>query len=108
MAAQSNFVRNGSSTITVIGLTQFAFLALAITSVKILVHSQSSISSTVRIIDSIALWFFSIPVMWTGYATIAAQFSRPVQTVTYAIGITLAVISFLLLLAVVFYFPFLL
>jgi hypothetical protein len=91
--------------ITVIGLTQFAFLALAVATLKILVHSSSSTAGPVQTLDRLSLWFFSIPVIWTGCATLSAQFSGAPQTVTYVIGIGLAVVSFLLLAAVVLYVP---
>jgi len=91
--------------ITVIALTQFGFLALGIVSLKILIHSVSSVPPSIQWLDVISLWLFSIPVIWSVYATISVRRDKPPLSplVAKIAGIVLAVLSFLFLAAVVFY-----
>jgi len=91
--------------ITVIALTQFGFLALGIASLKILIHSVSSVPPSIQWLDVISLWLFSIPVIWSWYATISVRRDKPPLSpfVAQIAGIVLAVFSFLFLAAVVFY-----
>ena len=93
--------------ITVIALTQFAFLTLGIVTLKILIHSVSSVSPFIRRLDVISLWLFSIPVIWIVYAMIVVRRDNaPLSTfVARIIGIVLAVLSFLFLAAVGIYLP---
>ena len=91
--------------VTVLALTQFAFITLAIVSLKILVHSSSSVSNAIRTLDRIAVWLFTIPVIWTIAAAISPQTGNSVQSLARRIGVILAVISFLILVAVVFNLP---
>src|SRR5262249_53563041 len=63
--------------ITVIALTQFGFLALGIASLKILIHSVSSVPPSIQWLDVISLWLFSIPVIWSVYATISVRRDKP-------------------------------
>jgi len=93
--------------ITVIALTQFGFLALGIVSLKILIHSVSSVPASIQWLDVISLWLFSIPVIWSWYATISVRRDKPPLSpfVAKIAGIVLAVFSFLFLAAVVFYVP---
>jgi len=91
--------------IKVIALTQFAFLTLGIATLKILIHSVTSVSPFIRWLDGVSLWLFSTPVIWSVYATIVVRRDNaPLSTfVARLIGIMLAVLSFLFLAAVVFY-----
>ena len=104
---RSNSSSRLESMITVVALTQFAFLTLGIVSLKILIHSVSSVPPSIRRLDVISLWLFSVPVIWSAYATITVRMDkRPVSAVVaQTIGIVLAVLSSLFLAAVVFYLP---
>ena len=104
---RSNSPSRLESMITVVALTQFAFLTLGIVSLKILIHSVSSVPPSIRRLDVISLWLFSVPVIWSAYATITVRMDkRPVSAVVaQTIGIVLAVLSSLFLAAVVFYLP---
>ena len=93
--------------ITVIALTQFAFLTLGIVTLKILIHSVTSVSPFIRWLDDVSLWLFSLPVIWSVYATIVVRRNSRLSSPFAAqiIGIVLAVLSFLFLAAMVFYLP---
>jgi len=93
------------SIITVVALTQFGFLALGIVSLKILIHSTTSVPPSIQWLDLMSLWLFLIPVIWSVYATITVRMDRPPLSpiVAEVIGIVLAVLSFLFLAAVVYY-----
>jgi hypothetical protein len=93
--------------ITVIALTQFAFLSLGVALTKILIHSTTVVPGSIQSLDVLSLRVFLIPVIWTIYATMSVRIDKP-PLCTFAariIRFILAVGSFGFLLAVVFYLP---
>ncbi|MFY8215618.1 MAG: hypothetical protein ACOVMP_03350 [Chthoniobacterales bacterium] len=81
--------------VTVIALTQFAFLALGIVALKILIHASGSetISPYLQNLDRLSLWLFAVPLLWIGFASVCAHINRfPLVTkVAQTVGVLLAV-----------------
>ena len=93
--------------ITVTALAQFAFITLGIAALKILIHSVTSVRGSIQWFGVMSPWLFSIPVIWSVYATIVVRMNTAPRTrfVTQVIGIVLTALSFLFLLVIVFYLP---
>ena len=86
--------------ITLISLTQFAFLSLGIMALKILIHASSNPASQppfTAFLDSYGLWLFAIPILWATYASASARINHGVlsTTVAHAVGVILAAAIFL-------------
>ncbi|MDD5268376.1 MAG: hypothetical protein PHO08_14815 [Methylococcales bacterium] len=65
--------------ITVISLTQFAFLSLGIMALKILIHASSvpvEPNSFTAFLDYYGLLLYALPVLWIAYATACVRIDR--------------------------------
>jgi hypothetical protein len=93
--------------ITVIALTQFAFLTLAIVLLNILNRADTAtgVSRSLGNLNTASLWLFLVPVVWIGFASVCAHFNRGVllPSVANALGILVAVACFLFLAFVTFF-----
>ena len=92
--------------INVIALTQFAFLALGIASLKILIQADTgaSLSPSMQMFDRYSLWLFFIPVLWIGFASLCQILHRGPFNIKVAriLGVGLAILSLLFLISVTF------
>lgn len=81
--------------VTVIAMTQFAFLALGIVALKILIHASGSetISPALQRLDRMSLWLFVIPLAWIAFASVCAHINRfPLVTnVARILGVIIAI-----------------
>jgi hypothetical protein len=86
--------------ITVIGLTQLAFLSLGIVAVKILIHAMTTPAQPSPLADFLNqnyLWLYLLPVLWIGYASLSMRRNRGVcrKPLAQLLGILLAAAIFI-------------
>ena len=88
----------------IIALTQLAFLTLGIVFLKILIQANSDyrVSQYLQTLDRVALWLFTIPIVWIAFAFLCSRINRApfVPRVAYGVGIIIAVLCFLFLATV--------
>lgn len=87
--------------IRVIAMTQFAFLALGVVSLKIMINANTEAASSayLEFLDSIAYWLFALPLAWIFFATVCSKIDKPPLTMAVArvTGVILAIACFLFL-----------
>ena len=86
--------------ITVISLTQFAFLSLGIMALKILLHASSipvEPNSFAALLDYYGLLLYALPVLWVAYATACVRIDRGVLSANVArvVGVIIAAAIFI-------------
>jgi len=86
--------------ITVLSLTQFAFLSLGIMALKILLHATSNPAPPppfAAFLNHYAVWLFALPVLWVAYASACVRINRGVLSagVARVVGVMLAVAIFI-------------
>ena len=86
--------------ITVISLTQFAFLSLGIMALKILLHASSvpvEPNSFTAFLDYYGLLLYALPVLWVAYATACVRIDRGVLSANAAqvVGVIIAAAIFI-------------
>jgi len=91
--------------ITVLSLTQFAFVALAIASLKILHHSGTALTPFFQALEPYSPYLLLVPVLWTGFAFGCLALNRgPFRaSVARILGVIVAIGSFLLLVSVTYF-----
>lgn len=90
--------------ITVLSLTQFAFVALGIAALKILNHSGAPVLPLFQQLDPCSPYLLLVPVLWTGFALVCQAINRGPFNLNLAriFGVIVAIASFLFLVAVAF------
>jgi len=86
--------------ITVLSLTQFAFLSLGIMALKILLHATSNPAPPppfAAFLDQYYKWLFVLPILWVAYASACVRINRGVLSAKVArvAGVVLAAAIFL-------------
>ena len=86
--------------ITLISLTQFAFLSLGMMAMKIMIHASStpdSLSPFTAFLDRYGLWLFALPILWVAYASASARINRGILSTNIArvAGVILAAAIFI-------------
>jgi hypothetical protein len=97
-----------ASMITVIALTQFAFIALGLMAVKIIYMAHSTTATLfgyTLFLDRYGFWLFIIPFLWMFYAQSSIMLKRSIfqPKIARAVGIGISVLVVLLFLTVTLY-----
>ena len=90
--------------IRVLALTQFAFLALGIVALKIMVHAKTTISPSLQALNQWSLWLFAVPLVWVAFASFCVHVEKPPlsSAVARAVGVIVAILCFLFLASATF------
>ena len=93
--------------ITVIALSQLAFLSLGVAFLKIMVraHAGTPSSPLVDFLNTHWPWFFLIPLAWIAYARICLRVNRAPLSPGFAraIGVVIAAVFFVFFVALAFF-----
>jgi len=92
--------------IRVIALTQFAFVALGVVALQIMLKATGSLmtSPNIQFLTRNSLWLFAVPVLWIGLATLCSEVNRPPLSprVAQITGVLLVVLCFLFMMTTTF------